>query len=191
LKELITYSIAQLSSPLENINLHDDIYSYLMDRLRGIYLDEGIPIESFNAVNATNPCTIIDFDHRIQSIIKFMASDHSIALASSNKRIKNILKDHSINSNAQVNNQLFNTAEEHILYNQLQESETELEKYIKTNDYGAFLEKLSQLRDPIDNFFDKVMVMDKDSRIRDNRIQLLSSIYNKFLTVADISYLHV
>ena len=165
------------------------VFDFMMDRLKAYYFDLGFRPQIFEAVLATQPTSPSDFDSRIKSVAEFENDAAAESLAAANKRISNILKKHKEIIPEKINSELFELPQETELHNQLNALQSDLDKYAKDKNYGAALKLLSQLKEPIDNFFDNVMVMTDDRNIRDNRLALLSKLYSQFTRIADISRL--
>ena len=85
---------------------------------------------------------------------------------------------------------LFEVTEEETLYNQLEQLTSKTDPLFDTGDYETALCHLSSLKQPVDNFFDHVMVMAEDENLRNNRIALLSKMNDLFMRAADLSRLH-
>jgi len=167
----------------------DAVFDFMMDRLKGYYLELGFRPQVFEAVSATKPTSPADFDSRIKSVALFENEDAAESLAAANKRISNILKKHTDPIPDKINAQLFELSQETELHNQLSALQNDFDTYANVKNYGAALKLLSQLKEPIDSFFDNVMVMADNKNIRDNRLALLSSLYKQFARIADISRL--
>ena len=165
------------------------VFDFMMDRLKGYYLDLGFRPQVFEAVLATRPTSPADFDSRIKSVAVFENEAAAESLAAANKRISNILKKHTETIPESINTQLFELSQETVLHDQLSALQNDLDAYAKDKNYEAALKLLSKLKEPIDNFFDNVMVMADNKSIRDNRLALLSSLYKQFTRIADISRL--
>ena len=169
--------------------LANDLYDFIVDRLRGYYEAKSVPATQFNAVAELKPASLYDFDRRIDAIGQFAALPEAAALAAANKRIGNILRkvegevSDTIDATA-----LVESAEER-LAEALQGVEAAAHAALAQHDYVSTLKHLAQLREPIDAFFDGVMVMAEDARVRANRLALLKRISDRFLSVADVSLL--
>jgi glycyl-tRNA synthetase beta chain len=113
------------------------------------------------------------------------------ALSSANKRVANILaKLERPLENASVNNGLLKLAAEKTLAEKVAAKELVVMPLFAARKYDDGLAELAVLKEPIDNFFDDVLVMDEDPAVRDNRLALLTRLRALFLQVADISFLH-
>jgi glycyl-tRNA synthetase beta chain len=144
----------------------------------------------FDAVSAMSPSRPLDFDKRIKAVTAFRGLAEAESLAAANKRVGNILKKSAIANDAEVNESLFVEDAEKKLYEVLNDLSGIVEPLFDAGDYEKALSKLSSLRDPVDAFFDSVMVMADDEAIKNNRIALLNTMNQLFLRAADLSRLH-
>jgi len=179
---------------LKNKDLADDtchqVYQFMLDRLKGIYLDQDIPVGVFDAVASIRPKSIADFDRRINAVMAFRTLEESTALAAANKRITNILKKSGIDVSKQLADPaLFEDTEEQALFDKIASKTAAVAPLLEQYDYEGILRALAELRDSVDQFFDKIMVMAENESIRNNRLALLGSLNRLFLGVADISKL--
>ena len=172
-----------------------DIYDFIVDRLRGYLLDGQAPgldrnavtPEVFEAVRARAPASPLDFCQRVTAVREFVRHDAAESLAAANKRIANILKSAQADPAATVEPALFQASEEDALFASLQKISTDHATSLERRDYGGALERLATLKDPVDAFFDGVMVMTDDADQQRNRIALLTQLRQRFLDVADLS----
>jgi glycyl-tRNA synthetase beta chain len=190
LKQLITKSASLLSDKVDASKVELDVFDYIIDRLRAYYLDRGIMADVFDAVSAMSPSRPLDFDKRIKAVTAFRGLAEAESLAAANKRVGNILKKSAVANNAEVNESLFVEDAEKKLYEVLNDLSDMVEPLFDAGDYEKALSKLSSLRDPVDAFFDSVMVMADDEAIKNNRIALLNTMNQLFLRAADLSRLH-
>lgn len=183
----LSFDVSEASARI--VELKDDLYAFILDRLRGYYAERGVPATHFNAVAELKPASLYDFDRRIDAIGQFAALPEAAALAAANKRIGNILRKvegaipDAIDAAA-----LVEPAEER-LAEVLQGVEAAADAALAQRNYVTALKHLAQLREPIDAFFEDVMVMAEDPRVRANRLALLQRIARRFLSVADVSLL--
>ena len=112
------------------------------------------------------------------------------SLAAANKRVGNILKKTASDSTVPVDEKLLFEDAEKILYEKISALSLTVEPMFDAGDYENALSQLSSLREPVDVFFDSVMVMADDEAVKNNRIALLSSMNQLFLRAADLSRLH-
>ena len=171
----------------------DDVVDYFSERLRAMYLEDvgerTVTPEMFDAVLAKRPSSPLDFAVRLQALEVFMRLPDAEALAAANKRIANILRKSQTASGANVESELCVEQEERALLAEVQRAETDTKPLVDERDYANALTRMAQLRTPVDAFFDKVLVMAEDPRVRDNRLALLQRLRHLFSAVADLSRL--
>ena len=190
LKALLSFSKNNLADSITEKSVIDDVYSFMLERLKGIYAEQGIQSDLFDAIAAIHPESVIDFDQRIKAVANFQSLPEAAALAAANKRIGNILKKSAnLELPQQADENLFDSEQEKKLYNEIQQLSHIVTPLIESKDYEGALRHLSQLREPVDLFFDNVMVMADNPTIRQNRLALLNQMHRLFLQVADISRL--
>lgn len=167
----------------------DAIYQFMMERLRTWYLDAGHDAETFDAVMSRRPASPLDFDQRMQAVKAFALLPEAESLSAANKRISNILRKAEGNPGTDYKTELFQEDAEKQLAAAVQSLGEKITPLYRERDYTSALGELAALREPVDRFFDDVMVMADDPKIRDNRLALLSALSSLFLDVADISRL--
>jgi len=190
LKELITESAILLKDKVDASKVEQEVFDYIIDRLRAYYLDRGVKADVFEAVSALSPSRPLDFDKRIKAVSIFRELAEAKSLAAANKRVANILKKSSAEKIVLVNESLFVEEAEKTLFNTLSELSQNVETLFDEGDYATALSQLSSLKDPVDQFFDSVMVMADDEAVKNNRIALLTIMNKLFLRAADFSRLH-
>jgi len=166
-----------------------ELYDFIQDRLRGYYADAGIGTEAFEAVRALAPRDLTDFDRRLRAVVEFAKLPEAQALAAANKRIGNILRQAGVTTAGDVAANLVEPGAEAALADALATAEKDIAPLAQSRDYVGLLKRLAELRDPVDRFFDAVMVMADDPAKRTNRLNLLARLRGLFLRVADISLL--
>jgi glycyl-tRNA synthetase beta chain len=179
---------AGLSSD-EKRALTDDLATFVFDRLRGYYLDQGFAPEQFEAVRAIEVETLVDFDRRLRAVAEFSQLPDALALAAANKRIGNILRQAGGPASGEVDPAALEPGPESELSAAIAAAAESVEPLIAQNRYVEILRSLAALRAPVDRFFDHVMVMADDAAQRRNRLILLGRLRRMFLHVADISLL--
>lgn len=184
---------AQPSNKLDSEELSKDLYAFISERLRRYFLDRdaGLSAETFDAVMARKPSSLLDFDRRLAAVQTFARLEQAASLAAANKRIANILRKADDPVGLSVNNKLLQDEAELALFDALENARQRVEPLLAVQSYAQVLNELADLRDPVDRFFDNVMVMAEDQAIRDNRLALLSELRALFLHVADISRLSI
>ena len=168
-----------------------ELYDFILDRLRSYYTDKGVPATHFNAVAELKPVSLYDFDRRIDAVGQFAALPEAEALAAANKRSGNILRKVGGTVPDAIDPTALVEPAEKRLAETLAAVESSAGLALSQGDYVNALCQLAQLREPVDSFFDEVMVMSDDARLRDNRLALLQRISAQFLAVADVSRLAV
>ena len=167
----------------------DDAFTFMMERLKAYYQDQGINNETVNSVASLNPVSPLDFHHRVKAVADFRSLAESDSLAAANKRISNILKKVEGEIPTSVNHDLLKEEAERTLYNAIVSQQEKVEPLYASGDYSTALTSLAVLREDVDNFFDNIMVMDDDEALKNNRLALLSQLRALFLAVADLSRL--
>jgi glycyl-tRNA synthetase beta chain len=180
--------------PVQSPTAANEIYDYVMERLRAYYLEpaEGratVTTEMFDAVLATQPRSPLDFDARLKALSAFLELPESASLAAANKRIANILRKTSEALGSEVNVELLRVPAEVKLYDTMHALRETVSGATARREYTAALGQLAQLRPPVDAFFDEVMVMDEDLKLRNNRLALLAQLRAMFARIADLSRL--
>ena len=188
LEDLVKKSAALFGDKLTNKNVVADVVDFMLGRFRAWYQDEGIAVDVIQAVLARRPTRPADFDARVRAVSHFRTLDSAEALAAANKRVSNILAkaDAAI---GEINLTACVEPAEKVLAEAVLALRTEVQPLIAQGDYTAVLDKLANLRAPVDSFFDNVMVNAEDPALRQNRLAILSTLQGLFLQVADISVL--
>ena len=188
LEDLVKKSAALFGDKLTNQNVVADVVDFMLGRFRAWYQDEGIAVDVIQAVLARRPTRPADFDARVRAVSHFRTLDSAEALAAANKRVSNILAkaDAAI---SEINLTACVEPAEKDLAEAVLALHTEVQPLIAQGDYTAVLDKLANLRAPVDSFFDNVMVNAEDPALRQNRLAILNTLQGLFLQVADISVL--
>ena len=188
LEDLVKKSTALFGDKLTNQNVVTDEVDFMLGRFRAWYQDEGIAVDVIQAVLARRPTRPADFDARVRAVSHFRTLDSAEALAAANKRVSNILAkaDAAI---GEINLTACVEPAEKALAEAVLVLRTEVQPLIAQSDYTAVLDKLANLRAPVDSFFDNVMVNAEDPALRQNRLAILNTLQGLFLQVADISVL--
>jgi len=164
---------------------------FTLERLRAYFVDQGIPVDVFAAVQARRPSQPYDFAKRVRAVHAFRKLPEAASLAAANKRIQNILKQAGDGISGQVDDSLFAEDAEWNLAAKALGLSPRVRDQLKKGNYTGAMTSLAGLKDNVDEFFDNVKVMDEDERIRSNRLALLNNIRNMFLETADISRLQL
>lgn len=188
LEDLVKKSAALFGDKLTNQNVVADVVDFMLGRFRAWYQDEGISVDVIQAVLARRPTRPADFDARVRAVSHFRTLDSAEALAAANKRVSNILAKAGA-AIGEINLTACVEPAEKTLAEAVLALRTEVQPLITKGDYTAVLDKLANLRAPVDSFFDNVMVNAEDPVLRQNRLAILNTLQGLFLQVADISVL--
>lgn len=167
----------------------DEIYDFILDRLKGYYADKGVPATHFNAVAELRPHSLYDFDRRIDAIGTFAQLPEAEALAAANKRIRNILRKAEGEVPGQVDDTLLSEPAELALAEAVAAASDDTGAALAQRDYVSVLSGLAKLRPQVDAFFDQVLVNAEDPAVRGNRLALLKTLGERFGRVAAIEHL--
>jgi glycyl-tRNA synthetase beta chain len=190
LDQLLSLAADEISNHVDVENdLVEEVRGFVVDRLRHYYSEQGYRTELVNAALASPWSTLPDLDRRLRSINDFMGNQAASSLAASNKRIGNILRKSDPGQSTHIDVNLFQIEAEKALYDEIIRIENLVGPLLKNSDYEESLKLLAQLKEPVDRFFDEVMVMDKDPGLRNNRLALLALMKGQFDRIADLSIL--
>ncbi len=170
-------------------SLPQDVYEFILERLRGYYADKGVPATHFNAVAELKPASLYDFDRRIDAIGTFAALPEAEALAAANKRIRNILRKAEGDIPGMVDPSLLAEPAESELAEAVEAAIDDSNASLHQKDYVSVLARLARLRAQVDAFFDGVMVNAEDPALRGNRLALLKRLGDRLGSVAAIEHL--
>ncbi len=162
--------------------------AFIYDRLSGSLREQGYSAQEVEAVLALHPQRLSDVSHRLTAVRAFAALPESQALAAANKRIGNILKK-AQEVDGHVSEILLQEPAEKALYAVMQRIAPLAQTQFEAGDYTASLKTLAALREPVDAFFDGVMVNAEQMDLRLNRQGLLKSLHLAMNRVADLSCL--
>ncbi|QIB50450.1 glycine--tRNA ligase subunit beta [Pseudomonas sp. OIL-1] len=182
-------AVAQYGDSVKAQGLVEQVQDFIFDRLRARYEDEGIDVAVYQSVRAVAPTSPLDFDQRVQAVQAFRRLPEAEALAAANKRVANILSKADIAIEATVDPALLHEPAEVNLAKAVQDAESAAGPLARDRQYTGSLESLAALREPVDAFFDQVLVNAEEPAIKANRYALLARLRGLFLGVADISLL--
>ncbi|MCH8101257.1 MAG: glycine--tRNA ligase subunit beta [Proteobacteria bacterium] len=194
LKALIAKAFAiQPSGKAVDADIADELYVFVTDRLRRYFLDRdpGLSVQTFDAVMVRQPASLLDFDRRLVAVQTFARLEQAESLAAANKRIANILQKADNPDGLSINQKLLQEEAEQALFSSLVNAQRKVRPLLAARSYAEVLNELADLRDPIDRFFDNVMVMVDDDKVKTNRLALLGELRALFLNVADISRMSI
>ncbi|WP_409312325.1 glycine--tRNA ligase subunit beta [Pseudomonas putida] len=185
----VEFAVKQFGAKVKAPGLAEQVLEFIFDRLRARYEDEGIDVATYLSVRALQPGSALDFDQRVQAVQAFRKLPEAEALAAVNKRVSNLLSKAEGAIAEQVEPKYFDNANEFSLYSAIQQADQAVQPMAAARQYSESLARLAALRDPVDAFFEAVMVNAEDAKVRANRYALLSRLRGLFLGVADISLL--
>jgi glycyl-tRNA synthetase beta chain len=188
LSDLIGLAFAQF--PQELGQAQTDLATFILERLSGYLREAGYSAQQVDAVLASRPSRLEELPDILAAVKAFQRLPEAEALAAANKRIVNIIKKAGrefINADRLK----FVEPAEQVLYDTLARLRPDVEARFTTRDYTGALQTLAGLKQPVDAFFDKVMVMVEDASLRENRLALLGDLKSLMNRVADISRLAV
>jgi len=187
------------------------IMTFCFERLKTWFQEKDLSLFVFDAIMQLNITRPLDFYRRAQAITEFMRLSAAPALIAANKRVKNILSKQGLEKETEsesettgrvltnvdrvqaacerINDKLLKDAEEKALMQAIRQLIPELESCLSLQNYNVCLKLLTKLEKPIDAFFDKVLVMAEDAKLRNNRLAILHTLRTLFLQVADLSCL--
>lgn len=189
LVDLVAKAKSLFGDRLSNDNVEQDVIEFMLGRFRAWYQDEGFSVDIIQAVLARHPTKPADFDRRVKAVSHFRDLDAAEALAAANKRVGNILAKFDGELAQEINLALLQEDAEKALAEAVEVMTEALEPAFATGNYQQALSQLAGLREPVDAFFDNVMVMADDEALKKNRLTLLNNLRNLFLQIADISLL--
>lgn len=185
------YSTSEGSKIAKMGDTFTQVMAFLNSRYRAMYTEQGVSVDTIQAVQAINPHMPLDFDQRIRAVQTFSELPQAEKLADSNKRVANILAKSEVSVADTVDEALLSEPAEQALYQAVQQAQTAVKPLLETADYTQVLQTLVSLDAPLSEFFADVMVNSEDAALKNNRLALLKQVRALFLTVADISELQL
>ena len=185
------YSTSEGSKIAKMGDTFTQVMAFLNSRYRAMYTEQGVSVDTIQAVQAINPHMPLDFDQRIRAVQTFSELPQAEKLADSNKRVANILAKSEVSVADTVDEALLSEAAEQTLYQAVQQAQMAVKPLLETADYTQVLQTLVSLDAPLTQFFADVMVNSEDAALKNNRLALLKQVRALFLTVADISELQL
>ncbi len=175
------------------INLHH----FFNERMKSWCLSNDIQSQIFSAVESFTTETFynpLDLFTRMNAVLKFQQTSESTSLTAANKRVRNLFKNTKAElmenlMDKAIDEQLLSSEAEKQLFTEINKKELEIKPLLQQNNYVDTLVSLASLQAPLDNFFEKVMVMVDDENVKINRLRLLKRLRDLFIKVADISVL--
>jgi glycyl-tRNA synthetase beta chain len=181
---------AAAAQPVQRPAVVDEVYDFIIDRLRGMFLEQpGITTEMLDAVLSSRLHSPLDIVLRLAALQKFLLLPDAAVLAGINKRIANILKKTQVGADVTVNPIAIGEDAERELHHALLKLRGPVLEATRERRYADGLQALVGLRAPVNEFFDRVMVMDENIEKRNNRLALLRDAQTLLGSVADLSRL--
>jgi glycyl-tRNA synthetase beta chain len=165
-----------------------ELQTFIHERARGYFREHGYTANEVEAVLCLAPTRLDLIPKQLEAVRAFSALPEAESLAAANKRIANILKQAGTVP-AEFDPSLMLLPEEKSLASTFGRLEPDVDRALRALDYTGALKALASLKTPVDAFFDKVMVMDKDPRVRANRIGFLGKLHGTMNRIADLSKL--
>ena len=189
---LIQQSLHSYKGKIDNLaKTFTEVVAFISSRYRAMYEDQGMSVDTILAVQALNPHMPLDFDQRIRAVQAFRELPEAGQLAEANKRVANILAKADGDIPKDINADLLIEDGEKQLYQAVTTAQQRIAPLQQTADYTQILQNLASLGQPLQNFFDNVMVNANEVNLKNNRLALLQKVRNLFLSVADISELQL
>ncbi|WP_412754077.1 glycine--tRNA ligase subunit beta [Legionella londiniensis] len=191
LSTLITSSLHTYQKQLKNVSgVLDELKPFILERMQSFYQKQGISADIVQAVRAREDDWLYDVDKRIKALLKFIDLPEASSLSQASKRVNNILNQASYcESQTLVDEKMLKEPAEKTLYGEMKRLSEDIKPLYRQGDYIRMLKRLADLRNPVDAFFDQVMVMVDDPALKANRLCLLANLRDLLQSIADISLL--
>jgi glycyl-tRNA synthetase beta chain len=167
---------------------------FFIERMRSYFLERGYTANEVEAVLSKRPVEISPIPKQLEAVRAFAALPEAASLATANKRIANILRQAESKGETLLGDADLSALKDPVeiaLFEALQAASRSAKPLFDARDFAGYLKTFASLKNPVDSFFDKVMVMVDDKRLRENRLALLSDMQNAMNRFADISKLAV
>ena len=188
LAELVAAAARAYAGRLDDID-EEAIVGYVVERLRGLLLERGASADALDAVLAKGITHPLDIVLRLEAIEAFRTDEAAPVLAAASKRARNILRKSGAEAADAVDADVLVEEAERALHERLEALRPEIESRLERRDYAEAMRLTATLREPLDAFFDAVMVMDEDPRLRANRLALLGELERLCGATAELSRL--
>lgn len=165
----------------------DSARQFIKGRFTNDMNSQGIPLETIEAVTSVAFDDPTDCRMRIKALHEISSQETFTLLANSFKRVMNIIKGHETDS---VDERLLSEPAEKRLYESLQAVREEAKPFLESRDYSKAMASILKMKEPVDTFFDEVLVMAEDDTIKNNRLSLLTAIAGLFLNIGDFSKMY-
>ena len=185
LRNLINYSLNNYEFlNIDKDKVSNEIVDFFKDRIKNMFKDLGIRYDVVDAVLSADIDDISDMYLRAQQLNNWLNKDELVEMLTAFNRVATLAQkaEHS-----NIDKSLLKEESELNLYNKFTNVRTNVLDYINNKNYSSALDEFATLKQPVDNMFDSVMIMDKDENIKKNRLALLRQIYDTMLTICDLS----
>lgn len=189
LADLVEQAISNYGDKLTEADTQEQVMAFINSRYRAMYTEQGVSVDTIQAVQAINTQQPLDFDKRIHAVQAFRELPQASKLAENNKRVGNILAKAEGEVATSVNAELLQEQAEKTLFEVVSKAQTEVAPLQANADYQQIMQTLVSLDTPLTEFFDNVMVNADDEALKNNRLALLKQVRELFLLVADIGEL--
>lgn len=166
----------------------EEIRAHTLDlfaqRMKSLFSSEGFPYDAIDAVQSTGIDSFVDAQHKVIAFAELKQQPYFEPLATTFRRVVSILAEPA---QGNISPELFVEQAEKDLYNQYLLIRGPVEQYIDKKEYGEALKSIVKIKEAVDRFFDQVMVMVEDKKIRENRLRLLHNVSRLFSQIADFS----
>ena len=168
----------------ENPAAKSKILEFIKGRFVNDLIGRGIPGSAVEAVTSVSFDDTVDCRARIDALAAIRSQPAFTVLAAAFKRVKNIIKN---NHETEVDTKLLHEEAERNLYEVFTRVQNESKPFLEVKEYNKALDIILQMKEPVDHFFDEVMVMTDEAALKKNRLNLLTAISGLFLQVGDFS----
>lgn len=165
------------------------VIEFVAERLRGHFLDQKWRPDEIESVLSLGLGRPLDSERRLRAVADFRRLPAAESLAAANKRIRNLLRKSDGEAVGTVEPTLLVDGAETALFAAARRAHEDILPLLQRGEYGASLSRLAELGEPVDRFFEEVLVMAEDEAIRRNRLGLLALVEQLFLHIADIGKL--
>lgn len=188
IEECLTQAVEGYPEPLRADGTPRTVLEYLADRMYGYGVERGQPRDAVEAALAVGSARPLDVFRRAQAVEGFRDKPQAKVLVATHKRIRNILREAEVGE-GEIDPELLVEPEERALADRLDAARKSVSEHCASCRYGEALDMLAGLAGPVSAFFDKVLVMAEDEKMRHNRLRLLRGLRGLFLGIADFSRL--
>ncbi len=188
--ELLAHAATGLHTQLPiTPTLLAEVENFLVERLRSHAAERGIETNTFKAVAAGLGGSIADFLDRAHAVQVFADDPQMASLIAANKRIANLLDQAGADDLSDFDDKILEDEGELALFNETRMVRAALDEQLSRQDYAGALRQLATLKQPVDQFFDQVLVMAENPRLRATRLALIARVRAQFLRIADVAML--